>query len=266
MSAPAEEDHPPVGTGARGARTGAASARRPRGRVLMIVGPDGTGKTTLCDALMGQLSAHAPVRVLAKRPGAERPGILPHRKPRGTSSEPHRYPAHAPMLSMAKVLYYVLNFHLGWLVKIAPFVARGGWVIVERGWWDVLVDPLRYRMQLPGWLRHALAHIMPRPALVLVLEAPVDVITARKAQLPVSELVRQMNAWREILPSNQRRLYLDTSAPMAEVLQSASRAIAELGPAAATTGPASVPGDSLEAPRTLIHLDGERAGTAGNDR
>jgi thymidylate kinase len=205
------------------------SPGRPRdGHVLMIVGPDGTGKTTLCKAVEQAISGQAPVRVLANRRGAEPLGILPARAPRGSTLAPHRHPAHPPLLSLAKVLYSFVNFYLIWLVKIRPFVRRGGWVVVERGWWDMLVDPLRYRLRLPRPLGRAIAYLMPRPSLVLVLEAPAEVIAARKAQLSVPELVRQMRAWREILPPKQRRLYLDTSAPIEDVVQRISHAISDL--------------------------------------
>jgi thymidylate kinase len=199
------------------------------GHVLMIVGPDGTGKTTLCTALEQQISMRAPVRVLANRRGVEPLGLLPARAPRGSTSAPHRHPARPLLLSVAKVLYSFTDLYLGWLVKIRPFVRRGGWVIVERGWWDMLVDPLRYRLHLPRWLGRTLTHLMPRPSVVLVLEAPPEVITSRKAQLSVPELARQMRAWREVLPSRQRRLYLDTSAPLQDVLRTISHAISDLG-------------------------------------
>jgi thymidylate kinase len=198
------------------------------GHVLMIVGPDGTGKTTLCDALEQQISVRAPVRVLANRRGVEPLGLLPARAPRGSTSAPHRHPARSPLLSFAKLLYAFADLYLGWLVKIRPFVRRGGWVIVERGCWDMLVDPLRYRLRIPRWLGRTLTHFTPRPSLVLVLEAPPAVITARKAQLSVPELARQMRAWREILPPRQQRLYLDTSAPIEDVLQTISHTLSGL--------------------------------------
>src|SRR5215210_2525696 len=116
------------------------------GQVVMIVGPDGVGKTALCTALVEQLSSGVQIRLMAKRPGAERPGILPHREPRGSSAEPHRHAAYSAGVSLGKALYYTVDFSLGWLLKVVPFVRRGGCVIIERGWWDMLVDPLRYRL------------------------------------------------------------------------------------------------------------------------
>lgn len=223
---------------ARGSATGAvpngaskAHARvvRPRrGRVLMIVGPDGTGKTTLCSALMEQLRTDVPVRVLANRRGAEPLSILPGRAPRGNTSVPHRHPPRSMAMSVAKLLYTVADMWLGWLVKVRPVVGNGGWVLIERGGWDLLVDPVRYRLRLPRWIGHAFARLMPRPSVVLVLEAAPEVITARKAQLPPPELARQMRAWHQVLPDGQRRLYLDTSAPIPELLRTISHAIREL--------------------------------------
>jgi thymidylate kinase len=196
--------------------------------MLMIVGPDGTGKTTLCNALVEQLSLCSNVLVLANRTGATRPGLLPRRKLRGSKVEPHRHPAYPRLLSIAKSILYVVDFNLGWLVRARPFVRRGGWVLVERGWWDVLVDPRRYRLDLPQWLGRFLAHLMPRPSLVFILDPPVEVVTARKAQLPAAELVRQMTAWQQILPRTQPRLHLDTSRPIEDSLRAATRAIDDL--------------------------------------
>jgi thymidylate kinase len=205
-----------------------SSAWAGRGHVLMIVGPDGTGKTSLCNAFVEQISLHSAVRVLANRGGATRPGLLPRRRLRGSKFEPHRHPVYPRLLSIAKSLYYLVDFYLGWLVRVRPFVRRGGWVLVERGWWDVLVDPRRYRLDLPHWLRRSLAHLMPRPSLVFILGAPPEVISARKAQLPEAELVRQMEEWQEILPRGQARLHLDTSGPIQDSLRAASRAIDDL--------------------------------------
>ena len=195
------------------------------GQVIMIVGPDGVGKTTLCTALVERLSSNVPIRVLAKRPGAEKPGVLPHRESRGSSADPHRHAPYSAGISLGKALYYTVDFSLGWVMKVVPFIRLGGCVIIERGCWDMLVDPLRYRLSLSPAIRRVLAHAMPRPTVVLVLWAAADVITARKAQLSPAELHRQMDAWDEILPARQRRVWLDTSARPEQVVQEALRAL-----------------------------------------
>lgn len=190
----------------------------------MIVGPDGTGKTTLCTALVQRLASSVPVRELANRRGAEPLSLLPGRAPRGNTAVPHRHQPRSMPLSIAKLFYSYVDMTLAWSAKVRPFVRRGGWVVIERGGWDMVVDPLRYRLRVPQWLGRICARIMPRPSIVLVLEASPEVITARKAQLPPAELVRQMHAWREILPASQQRMYLDTSAPVEALLRAISEA------------------------------------------
>jgi hypothetical protein len=92
----------------------------------------------------------------------------------------------------------------------------------------MVVDPRRYRLSLPTWLAKGFARLMPRPTVVLVLEAPPDVIVARKAQLSMPELTRQMRVWREILPRAQRRVYVNTAAPISDVLEDLSRSLPDL--------------------------------------
>jgi len=236
---------PKNGTAMPGSPDGPPRSRA-SGQVIMIVGPDGAGKTTLCTALVEQLSANVRVRLLAKRPGAERPGILPHREPRGSSAQPHRHPAYSAGVSLGKALYYTADFSLGWMLKVVPFVRRGGCVIIERGCWDMLVDPLRYRLRLSPTIRRVLAHAMPRPAVVLVLWAPPEVITARKAQLSPAELRRQMDAWDEVLPRRQRRVRLDTSAPLEQVVQEALRAVEGKARGAVSATPCGPPNGNAE--------------------
>ena len=78
-------------------------------------------------------------------------------------TEPHRDPPYHPLASLAKTAYLLVDVWLGWRLRIRPFVRRGGWVIIERGWWDIAVDPLRYRMRQHGRLLWWLGRLLPAP-------------------------------------------------------------------------------------------------------
>jgi thymidylate kinase len=199
-----------------------ASARS--GAVLSIVGPDGAGKTTLIDSLLQGELAGAPVLRM------RRPGVLYRRSvPDVPVTEPHRDPPYHPLASLAKTAYLLVDVWLGWRLRIRPFVRRGGWVIIERGWWDIAVDPLRYRMRQHGRLLWWLGRLLPAPDLLMILEAPPEVVFARKTELTVAELGRQMGAWRDHLPARQKHVFLDASRPASEVTRRAAEAIARLG-------------------------------------
>lgn len=201
-----------------------------RGAVLSVVGPDGVGKSTLIDAVVaGSLDGHDIMRI-------RNVGLLPRRTlPQVPVTEPHKDPPYPPLVSLAKVAYVYADYLLGWFFRIRPFLRRGGWVILERGWWDMAVDPKRYRMKLPSRLLWWLGRLLPHPDLVLVLEAPAEVVLERKRELPLEELRRQSRLWRERLPDSQPHVFLDASLPAHEVLARAESELRRVANARAST-------------------------------
>lgn len=225
-----------------------------RGGVVGVVGPDGAGKTTLCRGLVERVLDGAPVMVLANRRGARGIGVLPHRAPRGDTRDPHRHRPYGPVVSAAKAAYLAFDHLLAWALQVRPFIRRGGWVVIERGWWDVAVDPARYRLVATPRLVSALGRLVPAATVVLVLDGPAEAIRARKPQLPPEEIERQRRAWRRTLPARQRRAFLDATRPGEEVLAAAARAIAAAGRRATVERPASVERPAMPAERAALWL------------
>jgi hypothetical protein len=175
----------------------------------------------LCDAIVQRTLAGKLVLRLHHRPG-----LLPVRTADvGPVTEPHKDNPYPGLLSLAKTVYLFVDYLLGWAIRVRPWVRRGGWVILERGWWDIAVDPLRYRLRSPARLVRVLGRLLPRPDLTLILEAPENVLLERKRELPSDELLRQARAWRRILPRGVHKLHLDASLPPEEVLRQAADAL-----------------------------------------
>lgn len=83
---------------------------------------------------------------------------------------------------------------------------------MERGWFDIAVDPRRYHLSVPPMLVELLGHLLPSPDLVIVLEADPQILRRRKAELPLAELSRQIARWRQVaFPRRTVRLKLDAS-------------------------------------------------------
>ena len=197
----------------------------PTGLYVVVAGPDGTGKTTLAEALPARCAG--PFRRWLHLHW--RPGLLPRAgtlvgEPMSDPTKPHAKPPHGPLGSLASLGYHWADFFMGGWLQMIPFRARSGLIVLERGWWDISVDPKRYRIAAPDWLVAGLGRLLVRPDLVLVLEAPADVLLARKAEVGAGELQRQVRAWRTALPAGVRRVFVDAARAEDDVSRAAREA------------------------------------------
>lgn len=196
----------------------AGRVARPTGFAVLIVGPDGAGKSTVASRLP-EVCAGPFRRSLHLH---WRPGILPAlgRLARSDTSEPtnpHGKSPHGRVISGATLAYYWADFFIGSWVQIAPARVRSGLVVVERGWWDIAVDPTRYRMHVPERLVRLLGSLLPLPDLVIVLTTPQRVMSERKQEIALEELRRQTQAWKHVLPRRVERIDIDASASIDDV-------------------------------------------------
>ena len=175
----------------------------------MLAGPDGTGKSSTVTFLKASFP-EIPVWYLWSRPG-----LLPRRSPEGTgdASRPHAVVPYGRLVTLGKLVYVFLDFQLGWLFKIRPFLRRPGLLVIERSWWDLAVDPRRYRLR--PWSRaiQMVGRLVPRPDLVLLFEGTPQVIVDRKPELSTQEVARQIGVWRSVLPAGVERRAIDVDRP-----------------------------------------------------
>ncbi|HVU77914.1 MAG TPA: hypothetical protein VHC67_10055 [Gaiellaceae bacterium] len=183
-----------------------------RGALVHLVGPDGTGKSTLAALVVEALRPHGPVLHRYWRPA-----ILPSPRrfagrPEGeVVTDPHGRPPQRGFRASLRVLYYAVDFLVGHWILYRPVLRRGGVVVVERGWQDVAVDPRRYLLPT-NRLALALLVLMPKPDLLFVLDAPAGVVRARKPELEPVEIERQLGEW--LRRGRTRRLVrLDATLP-----------------------------------------------------
>ena len=201
--------------------------KRREGRFILLVGPDGSGKSTLADRLVEERKG----RFEGTRRLHWRPTLLPQAgaflgRSVGETSSPHAKEPHGRILSTLVLLYYWLDFFLGGWLKTWVMKRRGELIVMERGWQDIAVDARRYRLQISPRLVFAMASLLPVPDLILVLEAPTEVLLDRKQEISAFELARQAAAWRRVpFPRRSKVVYLDASLDMDQVAKSSAEHI-----------------------------------------
>jgi energy-coupling factor transporter ATP-binding protein EcfA2 len=218
-----------------GARRQLHRVAHPTGLFVLVVGPDGSGKSTLARNLP-ELCDEAFRRTLRYH---WRPEFLPTpARLLGTGkpnpAQPHGRPSHSRAASLLLLGYYWLDMALGGWLRVWPFRMRTGLFVNERGWWDIAVDPRRYRLSVPPWLIRALGALLPHPDLALILDSSPQVLLQRKSETSEGELQRQLSVWRDGLPHRIRTVHLDASRPLGEVQQTARDTVLGLLEARAT--------------------------------
>jgi hypothetical protein len=200
----------------------------PTGLFVLVVGPDGTGKSTFATSLVSDCSE------LFRRTDHYhwRPGVLPRlgtlsRNPTTDVTQPHARKPRGRLVSGLMLGYHWLDFAVGGWSKQLFSKARTGLVVVERGWWDIMVDPLRYRLTVPPAIVSGLGRLLPRPDVTFLLETAPDTIMARKNELGRDEIKRQVDSWR-IAPDVLRIVRLDGSLPTKDLAEEGRRHVAEI--------------------------------------
>jgi thymidylate kinase len=182
-------------------------------RLITIVGPDGAGKSAITDALVEELAQRGTVVRFHHRLRR------PHQPSTETVTDPQNQVPYGRLTSIAKILYLYLDWIRGWYRFGRPVVRDHGWIIVERGWWDLLVDPARYRLQPTAWLVRFLGRERPGDDLLVVLNAPAEVLRARKQELSVEEIDRQLRLWRGVVEAEGGAI-VNVDRPVAAIVES----------------------------------------------
>lgn len=188
---------------------------KPSGKCLAFCGLDGAGKTTILDEMNDMF-----VNLLKSKKvfyGYWRPFVIPEIRElfgkknskegidqkcqKGmTIIEPEKKSKNK-VLSIVKLLYYWLDFMLA-LKKYGNIRSRGGMVLFDRHYIDMIVHPQRFEMELPKNLILFMYKFIPKADYTFFLYCTPDEILKRKKEFTKDEIIQMtddyMNVGRKI--------------------------------------------------------------------
>jgi thymidylate kinase len=191
---------------------------RPEGGLsIVFLGPDGAGKTSVITAMTCNMIGPFPRAKCYSFPPALLTRLL-HR-PEGPYRLPHQLPPRSFMMSVVRAVCYWLVYYLVFhSTAIRLQLARSTLVLHDRHLVDTLVDPKRYRYSGPLWLLRLIWRFVPEPDLVILLDAPPEVLQSRKQEVSSAESDRQRKAYRSLVGSMANGRIVDAARPLDEVV------------------------------------------------
>ncbi len=207
---------------------------KPTGIHVVLLGPDGSGKSTILEHIEKSLApAFRRTRRYHLRPFWGRRKVT-----RAPEMNPHGKPVRGLLTSMIKLGVWWIDFTIGYFASVFPCLVRSTLVLFDRYYFDLPIDPKRYRYGGPLWLAKLCGKLIPRPDLVILLDVPAEELFLRKAEVAVEESHRQRQAYHEFVGTLPNGHIIDNSEGLEETIQKveavvlnymAIRAISSLG-------------------------------------
>jgi len=199
----------------------------PPGIQVALLGPDGSGKTTIAEKVFEILKK--PYYSDKKCIIHWRPGLLPqlnelyykifqkNEKRQNFQFTQNAKPSNF-ILSLLKLIYYTLDFILGYFLIVKPKLYRGMLVIFDRYYYNFIVDPLRSRINLPAFIIKLFMRFILKPDVVICLDNKPEIIFGRKQELTINEIDRQIKAYRELTTNLGNGYIINGNRPIDEIV------------------------------------------------
>lgn len=185
----------------------------PTGLHVVFLGVDGTGKSTILRTISHDIApAFRNVHVHHFRP-------FFGKKQMNTFENilPHSQPCRGRLSSLAKIAWYLIDHTVGYLVVVFSYLIRSTLVLFDRHYYDVIIDPQRYRYGGPRWVANFFGKLIPRPDLIFLLDASPQVINERKQEVSIAEMMRLREAYLQFTNDFENTHVIDASKPKEEV-------------------------------------------------
>jgi len=202
------------------------------GMVVTVLGADGAGKSTVITAIEPVLSAATHGAFIVKH---LRPGFLPplarfkgkKAQQGGPVTDPHGSNPSGWFGSLLRVFYLMADYVMGYWLVVRPKIAKSPAIFLfDRYAYDMVLDPHRFRVALPSRIIRWFTRLAPKPDLIFCLHGSPEALAARKQELPLEEVRRQVVALKTFAATEPRAILVSTETTIEETRDQILNAIA----------------------------------------
>ncbi|MDB6123742.1 MAG: Thymidylate kinaselike protein [Pedosphaera sp.] len=216
-------------------RSGRPDAKHGRGTFAVLIGLDGSGKTTLAR----NISRLAPVsgRFDGVRYFHWRPKIINYIEfplpefrnvPRKHSLPKSWITSFFSALRLAK---NILIVNLAYYLRVRPLLRRNYLIVIDRYFYNYYIDPVSVKYYGPAWLLIFMTRCFPKPDAIISLSAGPDTLLQRKQELTPEQIAQQSVI--------KEKMHFGSIPCFAVDARQAPQAVAQTTLAALTTSPGS---------------------------
>jgi thymidylate kinase len=192
---------------------------------VAVLGADGSGKSTVIDGLIAHLASQK-IDV-----------VYQHWRPvlggkdesdNGPVVDPHAQTPRGIVASMLKVAVLLAIWRLSFWGDLGKQRREGKLILFDRFYADLLNDPIRYRYGGSRIFASILFKCMPKPDLVILLDAEAEVLYARKPEVEMGELKKIVSRYRQYIKNEKRGLLINADQDVHQVIADAIKAVEQV--------------------------------------
>ena len=127
-------------------------------------------------------------------------------------SKPHRAKPSGILGSLIRLGYYYCDYLFGYFRSIRPVLLKRQVVLFDRYYYDMICDPGRSRISLPGWILWLVGRLMPLPKYAFFIHVDAEEIYRRKQELTLNRIKELNGKYQELVRSGQLK-QIDNNGP-----------------------------------------------------
>jgi thymidylate kinase len=189
---------------------------------IAILGSDGSGKSSVVKEIVHRSTT---CRYASVRAFHWRPRLIAKARGGEPVTDPHGKGCRGPIGSVLSLLVLATDWMVGYWTRLVHLRAKGYILAFDRMYFDLVVDPKRYRYGAGPRLARLWWWLLPKPDLVFFLDSAPDVLWRRKQEVPPPELARQRQAYTALVRQLPGGKVLNGSLPLSVLVDEIQQVI-----------------------------------------